>query len=118
MQLGSLLLPLAFVGCASDPRTAVHTLVDRPVHVSAIRGYTLQIWNRGPGQLAYEYRSETGTLVQGEIGVDVFFELDPRRVHDLWLYALLRETCEVSLYVDAGEGEVLRLTREARREQR
>jgi hypothetical protein len=116
MQPCSLLLPIALVGCASVPRTGVHTLVDGPVHVSGIRGGWLQISNHGPGQLGYEYQTDGGTRAQGELGVGALLELEARLVPELWLFPILGESSRVSLWVDAGE--VVRLTREARRVRR
>jgi len=111
MKFLSILLLVALCGCASVPLTSMHTIVDRPVHVSTFRGDTLQISNHGPGQLGYEYRTASGTHAQGEIGVGVRVEFHKPRVQELWLRPLQGESSEVSLHFAAGEGMGLYLER-------
>jgi hypothetical protein len=107
------LLPTLLLGvlaaCTSVPLTSMDMLIDRPVRVEGVAGDTLQISNRGPGQLGYEYRTDAGTLAQGEIGVGVLLELDMREVRELRLHPLQGGSNEVRLHYCAGEGARLYL---------
>jgi len=102
--LTALLLAL-LAGCASPPRTLIHTAVDGPLRVEGFAGGVLELENRGPAQLGFEYRDESGTLSQGEIGVGVRLRIDLTGVRALRLDCGSGPFSELELYVH-GAGEL------------
>src|SRR4030095_11016683 len=102
----SALLLAVLAGCASPPHTSIHTSVDRPLLLQGFAGGTLELSNRGPAQLGYEYRNESGTLTQGEIGVGVLLRIELTGVREM------RLTCRAGGFSEPernvrGAGETL-----------
>jgi hypothetical protein len=103
--LPALLLGL-LAGCASPPRTSIHTSVDGPLRIEGFSGGQLELANRGPGRLGYEYRDDSGTLSRGEVGVGVRLRIDLTGVRALRLDCRGGEFSELELLV-RGAGELL-----------
>jgi hypothetical protein len=106
MRLLPVLLLALLAGCASPPRTVIHTSVDGPLRIQGFSGGLLELSNRGPGRLGYEYRNDSGTLSRGEIGVGVRQRIDLTGVRELRLDCRDGGFSEFELLVRGG-GDIL-----------
>ena len=101
----ALLLVALLAGCAGGPRKALRATVDGPLRVEGFSGGVLELENRGPAQLGFEYRDESGTLSQGELGVGARLRIDLTGVRALRLDCGSGPFSELELYVH-GAGEL------------
>lgn len=101
-----MLLLALLAACASPPHASIHTAVDGPLLIQGFAGGLLELSNRGPGRLGYEYRNDSGTLSQGEVGVGVRLRILLTGVRELRLDCHGGEFSELELTLRGG-GELL-----------